>query len=387
MKKKNIVIIVAVLFAAAIVCVFAFLGQRDKLDTVPEITQKSVSVSATQDEYESEPETEPPTAPESGNLTIERPSGNFKITKTDFEEKYSDEFLMDIAGMLGLRFGYEDFEYWDEDPETVVNSLLGNCVCTYKFPFHRIHSEDEEIVKKGNAELDKIFPDEKHSYSSFVPPELLNAYFEDMFGPEARKFKAEDFMTFDEAIAKYGEAHANDHPEGYSQIRSLPESDLLCFYSCAIGFSSYSSYIYDIREINGDYIVYTLGNDEVYYEKFNFDSHQAAAFNQLTWGGSEYVENFVYTFGCTDDGNLYLKSVDKKYLFTEEFEPEYRIVKDTAAVDEVSYLFPSVVVGNLKKGETVHVEQSGVLDDKEVAYVVTEDFAGYVDYDCVERIY
>ena len=388
MKKKNIIIIVAVLFVAAIVCVFVFLGQRDKLDTVPENTQKCVSVSATQDEYESEPETEPPTAPESGNLTVERSSGIFKITKTDFEEKYSDEFLMDIAGMLGLCFGYEDFEYWDEEPETVVNSLLGNCVCSYKFPFHCICTEDEQTIEKGVAELNAYFPDENYSSGSFVEPETLNAYFEDIFGPDARKFTTEDFMTFDEAIAENGKPYSQDHSEGFSEIRSLPESGLLCFYSCATSFSSYSAYIYDIKEANGDYVVYTLGNEEAFLAmNIDFDMHQAETFGCLTQSGPEYVENYVYTFGCTDDGNLYLKSIDRNYLFAEGFEPEYRIVKDTKAVDEVSYLFPPSVVGTLKKGETVHVEESGILNGKEVAYVITEDFAGYVDYECVEKIY
>lgn len=386
MKKKNIVIIVAVLFVAAIISAFVFWGQRDKLDTVPETTQNSVSVSSAQDEYESEPETEAPTAPEDGELIVKRPSGNFVITKTDFEKRYSDEFLMDIAGMLGLRFGYEDFEYWDEEPETVVNSLLGSCVCSYKFPFHCIYTEDEKTIEKGVAELNAYFPDENYSSGSFVEPEALNAYFEDMFGPNARSFSAKEFLTIDESAKKFGDAYYG-HSDTYNAIRYLPETGLLCFYSDDTGFMSLSAYIYDIKEVNGDYIVYTLGNDEVYYEEFSFDSHQAAAFNQLTWEGPKYVENFVYTFGCTDDGNLYLKSVDKNYLFAEGFEPEYRIVKDTKAFDKIAYLFPAVTVGNLKKGEAVHVERSGMLDDKEVAYVITEDFAGYVEYDCVEKVY
>ena len=44
------------------------------------------------------------------------------------------------------------------------------------------------------------------------------------------------------------------------------------------------------------------------------------------------------------------------------------------------------VLGYLEKGDAVCVGESGVLDGKEVAYVITEDFAGYVDSDCVEKI-
>lgn len=387
MKKKNIVIIVAVVLVVAIIGIVVFSGHRDKNDIVPETTQNSVSVYVTQDEYETEPETEAPTAPKGGELLIERPNSKFRVTKTDFEKQYSDEFLMDIAGMLGMNFGCEDFGYWNEDPETVVNSLLGCCVGSYKFPFQLIYTEDEQLIKKGNAELDKIFPDEKHSYNRFVDPDLLNAYFEDLFGPDVRKFTTEDFMTHDEAIAKNGEPYAQDHPEGFSEIRSLPESDLLCFYSCGTGFSSYSAYIYDIREVKGDYVVYTLGDVEAYWTlNSDFNSNQAEAFRGLTMGGPEYVENYVYTFGCTDDGNLYLKSIDKRFLFAEDCEFEYRITENTVAINEVSYLFPPQTVGRLDKGEIVYVRSIGTYQDEEVAFVITEDFAGYVPSDCVERI-
>lgn len=381
MKKKNIVIIsVAVILAATIVGIFVFLGQKDKPDAVPETTQGSVSVTSTQNEYE----TEAQDAPEGKELIIDGKNGKYVIKKTDFEKRYSDEFLMDIAEMLGMRFGYEDFIFSNEDPEKVVNSLLVCCIPSYKYPFKTIYCDDEQVIEKGNAKLKKLLPDNPY-YCEFVEIETLNAYLEDMFGPNVRKFRADEFMTVEESVKKYGEAFS-ERSDLYSAIRYLPESDLLCFCSVATGFTCQGSYIYDIREMNGNFVVHTLGRDELYFEEYNYDSIQAAAFEQLSWNAPQYEENFVYTFGCTDDGNLYLKSVDKNYLFAENYKPEYRVVKDTNVVDEISYLFPDVKVGALEKGDAVCVGESGVLDGKEVAYVITEDFAGHVDSDCVEKI-
>ena len=385
MKKKIIIIVSVVLATILVVLGIIFLSKfadkvyKPDIPSAPTAEIPSVSTSS-EDESQSEKDSVNKT-----EVKIENEKHKFTFYKTDFEKRYSDEFLMDIAEMLGMAYGYENFIFWNEDPEKVVNSLISCCIPSYKYPFKTIYCEDEQVVEKGIAELKKLLPDNPY-YCEFVEIETLNAYFEKMFGPDVRKFRADEFMTFDESVKKYGDAF-NGRSDTYDAIRYLPESGLLCFCSVATGFSCRSSYIYDVREINGDYNVYTLGNDEVYYEEFNFDSHQAAAFNQLTWGGTEYVENYVYTFGSSDDGNLYLKSIDKNYLFAEGFEPEYRITKDTEAIDDISYLFPPAVVGTLKKGETVHVEESGMLNGKEVAYVITEDFAGYVDYECVEKIY
>lgn len=385
MKKKNILIILsAILIFATIISVIVFISRKDKND-VTDITRSSASAVGTESEEASDSLTEPLPAPEGRELTVDGANGKYVITKTDFEKKYSEEFLMDIAEMLGMAYGYEDFIFSNEDPEKVVNSLLVCCIPSYKYPFKSIYCDDEQVIEKGVTELKKLLPDNPY-YCEFVEIETLNAYLEDMFGPDVRRFRAEEFITIEESVKKYGEAF-NGRSDLYSAIRYLPESDLLCFCSVATGFSCRGSYIYDIREMNGDYVVYTLGGDELYFEEFNYNSMQAAAFEQLSWKGPQYLKNFVYTFGCTDDGNLYLKSIDKNFLFAEGFEPEYRIVKDTKAFDEISYLFPAVTVGNLKKGDIVHVDDIGVLDDKEVAYIITEDFAGNVDYDCVEKVY
>lgn len=385
MKKKNILIILsAILIPAAVISILGFISQMNK-NGAADITGNQVSVNSTEFEEDSDSKTEATTALEGRELTVDGANGKYVITKTDFEKKHSEEFLMDIAEMLGMAYGYEDFIFSNEDPEKVVNSLLVCCIPSYKYPFKSIYCDDEQVIEKGIAELKKLLPDNPY-YCEFVEIETLNAYLEDMFGPGVRKFRAEEFMTIEESVKKYGDAF-NGRSDLYSAIRYLPESDLLCFCSVATGFSCRGSYIYDIREMNGDYVVCTLGGDELYFEEYNYNSMQAAAFEQLSWEGPHYLKNFVYTFGCTDDGNLYLKSIDKNYLFAEGFEPEYRIVKDTKAFDEISYLFPAVTVGNLKKGDIVHVDDSGVLDDKEVAYIITEDFAGNVDYDCVEKVY
>lgn len=385
MKKKISVIISVVLAVALVASCVVFLSKFADKVYKPDIpSEPTVEIQSTVKSSETESQTEKDSTNKT-EVIIQNEKHKFTVFKTDFEKRYSEEFLMDVAERLGMAYGYEDFKFWNEDPEKVVNSLVSCCIPSYKYPFKTIYCEDEQVVEKGIAELKKLLPDNPY-YCEIVEIETLNAYFEEMFGPDVRKFRADEFMTVEESVKKYGDAF-NGRSDIYHAIRYLPESGLLSFCSVATGFSCRSSYIYDVREINGEYIVFTLGNDEVYYEEFNFASHQAAAFNQLTWGGSEYVENFVYTFGCNYDGNLYLKSIDKNYLFAEGFEPEYRIVKDTKAVDEVSYLFPPSVVGTLKKGETVHVEESGILNGKEVAYVITEDFAGYVDYECVEKIY
>lgn len=399
MKKKNIVIIsVVVILAATIVGIFVFLGQKDKHDTVPETTQGSVSVTSTQNEYETEPEieteieteTEASTAPVTEAETNTAPrTCKFNFKKNDFEKRYSDEFLMEIAGLLGMRFGYEDFEHWEDDPETVINSLINCCIPSYNPVFKTIYTDDETLIRNINEEAANGYPNNDYISVKIVDPEILNGYFKDMFGPKARSFKAEEFMSFAQASAKNYEPYEDIRSEGEIRILRCDDRDLLCFYSADTGFACYSGYIYDIKERWGEYIVYTLGYDEVYPEGNDFESHQAAAYDNLTWVDSDYVENNIYTFGRTVSGDLYLKSVKQNYMFADDCEANYRIVKDTLVSDELAYGFPWTRVGELKKGDKVYVdgdERYIVHNGQEVAYILTEDFAGYVDFDCIEKI-
>lgn len=369
MKKKIVIVtslvVVSVLIASAIIFIPKLINKEHTVNVYETSTTETLNHT---------------------ELIIKNEKHSFTVMKSDFENKYSDEFLMEIVGKLGMSFGCEDFKHWNEDAETVVNGLINGCVPSYEFPFKRIYTENEQVIEKGNAELNTYFPDKSYTSSNFIEPEILNAYFEDMFGPGVRKFKAEDFMTFDEAIAKNGEPYSKEHPEGYIELRCLPETGLLAFYSCDTGFSSYSAYIYDIKELNGDYVVYTLGYDEIYCEEFTFDSHQTAAYDQLSWGGSEYVENYVYTFGETDGGNLYLKSIDENYLFAEKYEPNYYVTKPAKVMQETIYLFPLVEAGELKKEERIFVPYFIKYDKKDYALVITEDFKGYVDPECIAEI-
>lgn len=309
-----------------------------------------------------------------GNLSIR--DGAFNIIKTDFESRYNEEFLTEISSLISLPFGYEDYYNWNGNAQDVVNELINACISTSKFPFRAIYCDDEIILEKASQEAGRILNDDSIRLGPVIKLDALNSYIKDMFGENARTFVGEDFLTAEEALLS-DESILNYHNEGYSKIMYLPETDVLYMSSRETGFSCYNSFIYDIKEIDGDYLVYSLGDIEDYGFGNNFSTRQAYMFEYLSWGGDNYIPDFVYTVGVSENGDLYLKKVDTKCIFSNDFHGDYIVTADTALYECRIFTQPHTQVGIVEKGTVVTIGINFLKRDYE--YIVNEDISGFID--------
>lgn len=315
----------------------------------------------------------------SGELKIK--DGKFEIFKTDFESRYSEEFLTEISSLISLNFGYEDYYNWNGDAEKVVNELINCCITTTKLPFMAIETKCEELLKKAEEELRDIFDDENINIANgIIEIDALNSYIKDMFGENARTFTADDFAV----AAKEDKEKICYTNEDYSYIFYLPQSELLLFTSRETGFSTYSSFICDITEKDGDYIIYTLGELEDYGFGQGFAMQQAYMFEYLNLGAGNYIPKFEYIVGVSENGDLYLKRVDKKCIYAKEFSGDYRVTADTILYDRRIYTQPFLEIDTVKKGTVVTIGKDYIVDNYE--YVVNEEFAGYINPAYLEKI-
>lgn len=378
MNKKSFV---SVLLLISLFCMMLSACYKNGSSTITQnVNNKTESALQTVSVENEEKTTEKELKPiSSGNLNIK--DGKFEIFKTDFESRYSEDFLTEINSLISLKFGYEDYYNWNGDAEKVVNELINCCVSASKFPFRMIETEDKELLKKATEELRVIFDDESINITSgIVEIETLNAYIKDMFGENARSFMPEDF----DVAVKYDKEKILYANESYSYITYLPQSDLLHFTSRETGFSSYSSFIYDITEKDGDYIVYTLGKLEDYGFVQGFAMQQAYMFEYLNWETGNHIPAFEYTVGVSENGDLYLKSVNKKCIYAKDFCGDYRVTADTVLYDRRVYTQPFYRVDTVKKGTVVTIGKDYIKENYE--YIVNEEFSGYINPDHLEEI-
>jgi hypothetical protein len=277
-----------------------------------------------------------------------------------------------------MSFGYEDYYNWNGEAEFVVNELINNClIVPFKWPFKSIITDDEEILKKASAELSVYMNDENATVGYGVAElDTLNAYIKDVYGENARTFVGSDFMSVEEALKKNGKIF-DYQSDMYSQIRYFPQNDLVWIASRDTGFFATTSYIYDIKTVDGDYVLYTVGNVEEYGYGDDFLSYQEGMFEYLSWGSSEWLPAYVYTLGVSQNGDFYLKSVEEKCLYADGFSGDYVVTADTDLWDKRIYTQPFKKVGTVKEGTVVTIGEKYFGDEYE--YIINEEFSGYID--------
>lgn len=384
MKKKTKIIISAGLAVSLIVCGVIFLTKfADKVykPDIPSVPTAEISSTL------KPPETESQTEKGSVNKTeiiIKNEKHSFTVVKTDFEKRFSEEELYEMSSVISMSFGYEDYYNWNGEAEFVVNELINNCLSTpFKWPFKSIITEDEEIIEKASKEL-SVYMDDENAKVDYGIAELdvLNAYIKDMYGENARTFTGKDFMSVDEALKNNGKVF-DYHSDGYSQIRYFPENNLVWIASRDTGWNSITSYIYDIKEVNGDYIVYTISEVED-FNSDSFSSQQKSALDYSEYGRDKWLPANVYTLGVSENGDFYLKSVEKKCIFADGFSGEYVLNDDADLFDKKIYSQPPEKAGTVKKGTVVSLGPNYSEDGYK--YIINEDFSGYVDPKYLDEI-
>lgn len=383
MKKKTKIIILVVLAVSLIVCGVIFLTKfadkvyKPDIPSVPtaEISSTKPSADESQTEKDLTNKTE---------VIIKNEKHKFTFIKTDFEKRYSEEELREMSSVISMSFGYEDYYNWNGEAEFVVNELLNNCVTTSpKWPFKSIITEDEAILKIASEEL-SVYANDENAKVGYGIAELdvLNAYIKDMYGENARTFTGEDFMSVEEALKKNGKVF-DCSSDSYSQIRYFPQNDLVWIASRDTGFCSFASYIYDIKEVNGDYIVFTIGEVEE-FSSDSFSSKQQSVLDYSEYGRDNWLPANVYTLGVSKNGDFYLKSVEEKCIFADGFSGEYILTDDVELFNKKIYTQPLEKVGTVKKGTVVSLRPNYSEDGYK--YIINEDFSGYIDPKYLEEI-
>ncbi len=311
-----------------VMCIVASLLNCCAKDSLNDETESSTSVSATDVKKsteitakttENKSVTQAEISTKTETIKIKNEKYSFTIQKTDFEENYSEEILMNISSLVPMEFGLDDYDNWNGTPNEVVNDVL----CCLKnsrnnWFFERYDSDSPEYTAALN-EISKN-PFKQSDMDSFVVTDIekINKFLSGRFGSEVRQFKPEDFET-------YNDVKVSDEPisSGYLyptyRYVYLPESELVaCFVEYFTGSEAPAAYIYDIQTVDGSYIVKAVSGSDNYGENGDtFAGMQSDAlknFGQYTEG---WLDNYTLTLAFDKNGNLYMKSVEKTRILPD----------------------------------------------------------------------
>lgn len=385
-------------------CLCLMLTSCGKSDIKEELTSETTSTTAvTESTTVTEPTTEITTETTTETTTESTTKKNislkknklildngiyrYEIEKTDFEKAYSEELLLQFANMLSMDFGVEDYYDWNTTGENVFKDIFVNGIPISDFS-ELINLFKGEVNEDAIRKFRQDAGEKEDSYlgGATVPLKDINKYMVNMYGPDVRQLTTDDFYTVKEAIEKglpiSGGLSESDHRCFYSGV-----DDIIIIQSCDTGYSGISEYIYDVREKDGDYYVYTLGEGGETYGKIDDLNYcQQIMLESVKYNIREYMQTKVYKFGCTDDGDVYLKSVDKKYLIADNAEYNY-IIESDKSVDvksKTAYTEEYKTIDKLSDGTKVLVvwewERMGWSE------IVTEDYSGYVETKYLKEI-
>lgn len=255
-------------------------------------------------------------------LVIENENYKFTLEKSDFEKNYSDELLMNISAFIPLEYGVDDYVNWDGTPEEVINDALKCCFDSRSSMYFERFETTTPETEAAEAEIEKC---EYKVYDNYVVTNIenINSYLYKRFGPDARQFTPEDFDTYEEAVTKDGSITEGIGTIGYRYIY-LPESEVvMCYMSEATGFGGTFTglYIYDIQTVGDDYVVKAVAcecYDEDYIYADTFEALQNSTLELFAQYTPETLDNYTMVIGETEDGDVYMKSVEKTQLTSEK---------------------------------------------------------------------
>lgn len=255
-------------------------------------------------------------------LVIEDENYKYILNKTDFEDNYSDELLLNIVELIPMSYGADDYDNWDGTPEEVINDAI---MCNFNSKklmyFERYDSNSPE----WQAALDEIAGYEYKVYDNYsmTSIDMINSYLAERFGPDARQFTPEDFDTYEEAVTENGTVAEDVGLGGYRYIY-LPESEVvMCYMYETTGFGGnfMSLYIYDVQTVGEDYVVKAVATDYYYEEQLEAETFEDFQSGTLTLFESvvpAMLENYTMVIGETEDGDVYMKSVEITQLTSEK---------------------------------------------------------------------
>lgn len=387
MKKR--VVISSVLSILFIGLMFSFF--KPKLSFDDNLTETTFGESTITEsnpwffKYYTGPYTQPTDDLDSGSvviedniMTIKNSKYTFVIEKTDFEDRYSEEELFGFLNFIPMSFGYEDYYNWNGSGEDILIDTFHCCISCPNYNKNMFKSyslHDEEGFDVAKAEIGD-------DYRGFCVTTIdeINSFLSRWYGPDVRQLTKDDFMNIKDAKAS-GEPLISGSDMEFS-VYYLPESDLIAISLLETGFGCYTSYIYNIEEVNDDLVMYTFDSVENYVSNESFAEHQEDLYDHISWGNYWYKSNSVYTLSKNSDGEWYLKSTEKSFIVAEEKSPNYIVVSEDEEIEVKNRYALSEdlnTVGYLQDGDEVYFSHIGMYDRKEYAYIIAKDFSGFID--------
>jgi len=326
--------------------------------------------------------------PEKGyeTLIIENEKYRFTIQKSDFEKNYSEETLMEISNLVPMEFGYDDYDNWNGTPNEIINDVLLCLRNSRDNWFFERYSYGSDEWKAALTEIE-TYTFKATDDGVITDIESINEFLADRFGSQARQFKPEDFDTYEEVVTENGSI-----TEGFGLLSYryayLPKSDfVICYMSETTSFEGPAAYIYDIKTVDGKYVVKAVSGSDNYLENYDtFEGIQSDTLKMMRTYTSECMRDYTMVIARADNGELYMQSVTSKNLLADNVECNYKVVSDGEPVNvEYQKLFSKGMetVGTLKNGEEVYVDDMTWFEKR---LVITEDFSGWVDGRCLVEI-
>lgn len=102
-----------------------------------------------------------------------------------------------------------------------------------------------------------------------------------------------------------------------------------------------------------------------------------------------YLPAKKYKFGCTADGDVYLKSVDKSFMVAENAEYDYIVTQNAEIKNKKADSEEYKVTGNIPKGTKVirlSMYESWRNGKAEMYYVICDGKSGHISCDYAEEI-
>ncbi len=327
---------------------------------------------------------------EKNKVIIDNGTYRFEIPKTNFEDVYSEELLLQFSNMLSMEFGVEDYYDWSTSGQNVFSDVR-KCVLAingaYKNYEFLDENYDEEAYDMFLADIGLEY--NQHCEVCTFSLAKYNDYLKDFFGPDVIQLTVDDFETGKTAVEK-----------GLTVDGDISESDTRCFYTgkddiiliqvCATEYGCVGEYIYNVEKDGNDYYVYTVGEVETYRLIEDFDEFQNQALNDISYTIYRgYLPSKKYKFGYTAEGDVYLKSVDESFVVAENAEYDYIVTKNAEIKNKKADSEEYKVIGTITKGTKV-IRASMFENIKSmktnVYYVICDDIDGYINRDYAEEI-
>ncbi len=329
--------------------------------------------------------TQPMTHAKAGEIIIDDGEYRYKINKTDFEKRFDEELLLKLSETIPMEFGYEDYDKWDSSANVILNDVLYGCSDRYDCRLERYDFFESKQVEKAQAEM-MSYSEEMRFHEYFVTDiPKINEYLIKLFGPDAGVIDKDDFEEYS-VIANSEKSPFEDFNYKYNfRFAYLPENKLVvCGINEFRGEESRMPYMCDVKEKDGLYIVRAVsGWYGYYYGSYTFLTKQNDCFEALGWDNRGYLEEWIYTIACDDDGNMYMKSTEKSYILPENAEKNYYAVSDADIKEREYYTDEWTVVDTLSKNEKVY--SPGLYYGGE-RLVVTEEYVGIVEEGLLKEI-